>query len=176
VDREGCLRDHADMTAQTTDRARTWSSGSIDDFIRTRRGLTPTTTDRTGFGVSWNADLPKGGRAPSNNVELEFTREALTMDYLVDFTIVVPEGTADEELERRVSGEGARVAELAAEGHALRVWKPVPDDGRWRAVGLYRAADDAELDRILASLPLYPWMEITARALAEHPNDPGLGA
>jgi muconolactone D-isomerase len=75
------------------------------------------------------------------------------MDYLVDFTIVVPEGTADEELERRVSGEGARVAELAADGHALRVWRPVPDDGRWRAVGLYRAAEDAELDRILASTP-----------------------
>jgi muconolactone D-isomerase len=97
------------------------------------------------------------------------------MDYLVDFTIVVPEGTADEELKRRVSGEGARVAELAADGHALRVWKPVPDDGRWRALGLYRAADDSELHRILTSLPLYAWMEITVQALAEHPNDPGLG-
>jgi muconolactone D-isomerase len=97
------------------------------------------------------------------------------MDFLVDFTIVVPAGTADEELERRVSGEGERVAELAADGHALRVWKPVPDDGRWRAVGLYRAADDSELERILVSLPLYPWMEITVRELAEHPNDPRLG-
>jgi muconolactone D-isomerase len=96
------------------------------------------------------------------------------MDYLVDFTTTVPEGTSDEELERRVSGEGARVAELAGDGHVLRVWKPVPDDGRWRAVGLYRAADDSELERILASLPLYPWMEIAVQALAEHPNDPGL--
>jgi muconolactone D-isomerase len=97
------------------------------------------------------------------------------MDFLVDFTIVVPEGTADAELQRRVSAESERVAELAANGHVLRVWRPVPDDGRWRAVGLYRAADDAELERILASLPLYPWMEITPRPLAEHPNDPGLG-
>jgi muconolactone D-isomerase len=97
------------------------------------------------------------------------------MDFLVDFTIVVPEGTAEEELQRRVSAEGERVAELADRGHARRVWKPIPDDGRWRAVGLYRAADDAELERILATLPLFPWMEITVRPLAEHPNDPGLG-
>jgi muconolactone D-isomerase len=97
------------------------------------------------------------------------------MDFLVDFTIVVPAGTADAELRQRMSDEGKRVAELADDGHALRVWKPVPDDGRWRAVGLYRAADDAELERILATLPLYPWMEITVRPLAEHPNDPGLG-
>jgi muconolactone D-isomerase len=97
------------------------------------------------------------------------------MDFLVDFTIVVPEGTAKAELDQRVSGEAARLAELAADGHALRVWRPVPDDGRWRALGLYRAADDSELGRILASLPLYPWMEITVQPLAEHPNDPGLG-
>ncbi|HEV2923930.1 MAG TPA: muconolactone Delta-isomerase family protein [Solirubrobacteraceae bacterium] len=97
------------------------------------------------------------------------------MDFLVDFTIVVPEGTADAELQQRVSAESARVAELAADRHALRVWKPVPDDGRWRAVGLYRAADDSELQSILATLPHYPWMEITVRPLAEHPNDPGLG-
>jgi muconolactone D-isomerase len=96
------------------------------------------------------------------------------MDYLVDFTITVPEGTPASELEQRLAGEGARVAELAAQGHALRVWKPVPDDGGSRAVGLYRAADDAELEAILDSLPLRPWMEISVRALAEHPNDPAL--
>jgi muconolactone D-isomerase len=66
------------------------------------------------------------------------------------------------------------VAELAGQGHALRVWKPLPDDGRSRAIGLYRAADDAELQMILESLPLRPWMEISVTALAEHPNDPAL--
>jgi len=97
------------------------------------------------------------------------------MDFLVEFTIVVPEGTTDAELQQRVSAEGERVAELAADHHVLRLWRPLPDDARWRAVGLYRAADDAELERILATLPLSPWMEITVRPLAEHPNDPGLG-
>ena len=46
------------------------------------------------------------------------------MDYLVDFTITVPEGTPASELEQRMAGEVTRVAELAARGHGLRVWKP----------------------------------------------------
>jgi muconolactone delta-isomerase len=96
------------------------------------------------------------------------------MDYLVDFILTVPEGTPASELEQRTTGEGTRVAELAAHGYALRVWKPLPDDGRTRAIGLYRAADDTELQAILESLPLWPWMDISFTALAEHPNDPAL--
>jgi muconolactone D-isomerase len=98
------------------------------------------------------------------------------MDYLVNFTITVPEGTPAAELEQRMAGEVTRVAELAAQSHALRVWKPLPDDGRSRAIGLYRAADDTELQAILESLPLRPWMEISVTALAEHPNDPALSS
>jgi muconolactone D-isomerase len=98
------------------------------------------------------------------------------MDYLVDFTITVPEGTLAAEVEQRTTGEVTRVAELAAQGHALRVWRPLPNDGRSRAIGLYRAADDTELEAILASLPLRPWMEISVTALAEHPNDPALSS
>jgi muconolactone D-isomerase len=98
------------------------------------------------------------------------------MDFLVDFTITVPEGAPASEIQRRKTGEGTRVAELAAQGHALRVWKPLPDDGRSRAIGLYRAADDTELQAILESLPLWPWMEISVTALAEHPSDPALSS
>jgi muconolactone D-isomerase len=96
------------------------------------------------------------------------------MDYLVDFILTVPEEAPASEIEQRTAGEGIRVAELAAQGHALRVWKPLPDDGRARAIGLYRAADDTELQAMLESLPLWPWMEISVTALAEHPNDPAL--
>jgi muconolactone D-isomerase len=98
------------------------------------------------------------------------------MEYLVDFTITIPDWAPAAELEQRTTDEGTRVAELAAQGHALRVWKPLPDDGRPRAIGLYRAADDTELEAILESLPLRPWMEITVTALAEHPNDPALSS
>jgi polyisoprenoid-binding protein YceI len=56
--------------------------GPTEDFMgNTRLGFTlKAVIDRTAYGVSWNADLPKGGRALSNDVELtaelEFIRAA----------------------------------------------------------------------------------------------------
>ncbi len=55
-------------------------NGPTEDFMgNTRLGLSlETTIDRTDFGVSWNAPLPKGGNALGNDVtlavELEFHR------------------------------------------------------------------------------------------------------
>ena len=98
------------------------------------------------------------------------------MEYLVEFIITIPDDAPPAEIQKRLAGETTRVAELAAQGHALRVWKPLPDDGRRRALGLYRAASDEELEAILDSLPLHPWMETSVTALAEHPNDPARSA
>jgi muconolactone D-isomerase len=98
------------------------------------------------------------------------------MEYLVDFIITIPDDAPPAEIEQRLEGETSRLAELAAQGNALRVWKPLPEDGRRRALGLYRAASDEELEAILDSLPLRQWMEISVTALAEHPNDPGRSA
>jgi muconolactone delta-isomerase len=78
------------------------------------------------------------------------------MDYLVEFVINIPDDAPPAEVEQRMAGETTRVAELAAQGHALRVWKPLPEDGRRRALGLYRAASDEELEAVLDSLPLRP--------------------
>jgi muconolactone D-isomerase len=97
---------------------------------------------------------------------------SIIMDYLVEFIITIPDDARPAEIEQRLAGETTHVAELAAQGHVLRVWKPLPDDGRRRALGLYRAASDEQLEAILDSLPLRPWMEISVTALAEHPNDP----
>jgi muconolactone D-isomerase len=94
------------------------------------------------------------------------------MEYLIDFLITIPHDASADEVRERLDGETTRVAELAAEGRALRVWKPLPDDGRRRALGLYRAGSDSELEAILDSLPLRPWMDITVTPLAAHPNDP----
>jgi polyisoprenoid-binding protein YceI len=46
--------------------------GPTEDFMgNTRLGLTLTAMiDRTAYGITWNADLPKGGRALSDDVEL----------------------------------------------------------------------------------------------------------
>jgi muconolactone D-isomerase len=98
------------------------------------------------------------------------------MDYLVEFIITIPDDAPLPEIEQRRAGETTRVAELASQGHVLRVWKPLPEDGRQRALGLYRAESDEELEAILDSLPLRPWMEVSVMALAEHPNDPARSA
>lgn len=52
---------------------------AVGAFGETRLGFTlQTTIDRTAFGIDWNADLPAGGKALSNDVvltvELEFTK------------------------------------------------------------------------------------------------------
>jgi muconolactone D-isomerase len=94
------------------------------------------------------------------------------MEYLVEFIIDVPEGTPQAAVDRRARAEAERIAELARRGHVLRIWRPVPEDGRWRAIGVYRADDEHQLSAILESLPLHPWMTIEVRALAPHPSDP----
>jgi muconolactone D-isomerase len=99
---------------------------------------------------------------------------AMAMEYLIDFRIRIPDDAPDDEVRERQDGEVTRVAELAREGHALRVWRPlpVPEDGSVRVFGLYRADSDEHLREILDSLPLAPWFETTITALEEHPNDP----
>ena len=93
-------------------------------------------------------------------------------EFLVELTTNVPEGTDPAEVDRRRAAEAVRAAELAAEGHLVRLWRPV---GELRSVGLWRAADDGELhEKVLGSLPLRPWMTPVVTALEPHPNDPGM--
>ena len=78
------------------------------------------------------------------------------MEYLIDFTIDIPDGTPATDVDQRAQAEADRVGVLATEGHVLRVWRPTPDDGRWRAISLYRADDEAELNAILKKTPDHP--------------------
>ena len=41
-------------------------------------------------------------------------------------------------------------------------------------MGLWRARDAAEMQAVLKSLPLYPWMTVRTTPLTEHPGDPVL--
>ena len=51
--------------------------------------------------------------------------------------------------------------------------RPPLGPGEWRSIGLFRAAaDEAELQEVLASLPLHIWMKVTITPLSPHPNDP----
>ena len=49
-----------------------------------------------------------------------------------------------------------------------RLWR-VP--GRNATLGLYEVVDATELHDALASLPMFPWMDITVEAMATHPQE-----
>jgi muconolactone delta-isomerase len=94
------------------------------------------------------------------------------MEYLVTMTTVVPDGTAEETVQEIRSREAARSRELAAERHLLRLWRPPLQPGEWRTLGLFAAADEVELEDVLASMPLRVWRSDEVVPLSAHPNDP----
>jgi muconolactone D-isomerase len=93
-------------------------------------------------------------------------------EFLAEMTTTIPEGTDPAEADRRRAAEAVRAKELAATGNLVRLWRPV---GELRSIGLWRAADEAELhEKVLGTLPLRPWMTAVITAVESHPNDPGL--
>ncbi|HEY8718967.1 muconolactone Delta-isomerase family protein [Pengzhenrongella sp.] len=94
------------------------------------------------------------------------------MEYLVTMTTTVPDGTTDEVVQEIRGREAARSRELATQGHLLRLWRPPLQPGEWRTIGLFTAADEMELDDVLASMPLRIWRNDQVVGLAIHPNDP----
>ncbi|MEU9478774.1 muconolactone Delta-isomerase family protein [Streptomyces sp. NPDC048191] len=94
-------------------------------------------------------------------------------EFLVEITTTVPEGTSQDEADRRRATEAVRAKELAATGHLARLWRPL---GELRSIGIWRATDEADLqEKVLGTLPLRPWMTLTVTPLESHPNDPGRG-
>ena len=94
------------------------------------------------------------------------------MEFLVDMVTTVPDGTADAEVDAIRAREAARSRELAARGHLLRLWRPPLQPGEWRTLGLFAAADDGQLEEVLASMPLRIWRTDEVTPLSPHPNDP----
>ena len=98
------------------------------------------------------------------------------MEFMVEFKVEVPAGTPHAEVEQRERAESAAAARLAEDGHLVRLWRrPLVGDGA-TAIGLYRAGSQAELDGLLAALPLADWLHITVTPLEAHPNDPATGS
>jgi muconolactone delta-isomerase len=90
-------------------------------------------------------------------------------EFLSTFTVIIPAGTAGQAARDAEAGEAASAKELARQGHLLRLWQ-LPGAGR--ALGLWRAQDPGQLQAIVASLPLGPWMTTEITPLTAHPSDP----
>jgi len=90
------------------------------------------------------------------------------MEFLVRFEVNQPESISSEERERLRSLERARAMELREQGVLKRLWR-IP--GRRAVVGLWESSDATALHEALASLPMFPWMDVTVEALATHPQE-----
>ena len=87
-------------------------------------------------------------------------------EFLVQIEIGLPPSTPDDERATLLAAEAARGRELRDAGSIVRLWR-VP--GRRANVGIWSAADASELHEAIASLPLFPWMDVRVSALADHP-------
>jgi muconolactone delta-isomerase len=86
--------------------------------------------------------------------------------------VTIPDGTPESEVRERESAEATAAATLARKGHLVRLWTLTVAPGEGKAVGLYRAGSEAELNGFLGALPLSGWIQTTVTPLEPHPNDP----
>lgn len=89
-------------------------------------------------------------------------------EFLVRIRNELPTDVPAERREELRRAERARALELRRDGTLVRLWR-VP--GRRESVGLFVADDATTLHDALASLPMFPWQEITVEALATHPQE-----
>ncbi|MEU8817240.1 muconolactone Delta-isomerase family protein [Actinoplanes sp. NPDC048796] len=89
-------------------------------------------------------------------------------EFLVNFTIQVPEGTRREAAEERFEQEAAQTRRLAGEGRLVRLWT-APGG---RGVGLWQASGEDQMRHLLGSLPLADWLTTETVPLTPHPSDP----
>ena len=95
------------------------------------------------------------------------------MEYLVTMTTHVPDVRRPRLSTTSALARPPGRASSRGEGHLLRLWRPPLQPGEWRTLGLFAAADDGQLEEVLASMPLRIWRtddEVTP--LSPHPNDP----
>jgi muconolactone D-isomerase len=93
-------------------------------------------------------------------------------EFFVTSTPAVPEGTPAEDVKEAKVREAGRAAELAKQGHLVRLWALPAEEGVSSALGLWRADSEAQMEVILQSLPLYPYLRTQTTRLTPHPNDP----
>lgn len=90
-------------------------------------------------------------------------------EFLVNIKITWPRDLPASEVAQISKDEVEMAANLAMQGHLVRMWR-VP--GRRENWGLWRAQNATHLHDIISGLPVWPFMEVTVHPLAEHAVDP----
>jgi len=94
------------------------------------------------------------------------------VEFLARIEQDIPPDIDPERLAAVKAAEAVRGRELVEAGKLVRLWR-IP--GRRAVYGLYEVEGPDELHEILASMPLYPWMDIEVMALGTHALDPKNG-
>jgi muconolactone D-isomerase len=89
------------------------------------------------------------------------------MLFHVSMTVQIPHGADPDEIKQMSAREHERAKELQLQGKWLHLWRVA---GKYANVSVFNVENPAELDEILNSLPLYPFMEIEVTALCHHPG------
>ena len=97
--------------------------------------------------------------------------EPAGQESLTTFTVAAPAEATPETVDAVTQRQADRTRELADQGYLERLWTLA---GQGRELGLWQAADSADMTAILASLPLSPWMSVQTTPLTRHPSDPAL--
>jgi muconolactone D-isomerase len=96
------------------------------------------------------------------------------MQFLVRIQVDLPASLSADERSELLAAELKRGRELRDSGAIVSIWRvPGPP---LRNVGIWEAADATELHKLLASLPLFPFIQTEVTPLAQHPinaNDEG---
>lgn len=92
------------------------------------------------------------------------------MRFLVRIAVELPPALPAQVREDLLAAELGRGRELKAAGSIVEIWR-VP--GGLRNVGIWEAADATELHDLIASLPLFAYLDAEVTPLAQHPIDRG---
>jgi muconolactone delta-isomerase len=90
------------------------------------------------------------------------------VEFLVQMEVGPIEGGPSVESQLRAR-EAERARELANAAILERLWRIPGQRANW---GIWRAKDADELQKVFASLPLFPYLKIVVHPLESHPNDP----
>jgi muconolactone delta-isomerase len=93
-------------------------------------------------------------------------------EFFTIFTIRIPAGATPATVAEITSREAVRTRELADRGALARLWLLPVVNEQTRALGLWRASDEQEMQQILDSLPMSGWMTVETIPLSRHPSDP----
>jgi muconolactone D-isomerase len=88
------------------------------------------------------------------------------VEFLIEIHVRLPGEMDPERRGELLAAELERGRQLHVDGVIRRIWR-VP--GALRNVGIWSAADAQGLHAAIASLPLFPWLDVEVTPLAQHP-------